>query len=134
MIQTITQEWEITKNYIFDVALKDALINLDWNDFESMAYNHKVSMAVLCDEPLSIGLQLSKVLEEVEKNKTGKLAGIIVVMYFKPDKEMMLNELNAIHECFGNLADEEVNIVWGIQSSEKITNERSITLFAFEEL
>ena len=49
MVQTITKEWEITKTYIFDVASRDGIINLDWNDFESRARNMKVAVAVKVD-------------------------------------------------------------------------------------
>ena len=37
MIQIVTKEWEITKNYIFEVAMREGLINLDWYDFERRA-------------------------------------------------------------------------------------------------
>lgn len=134
MIQTITKEWEITKTYIFDVALKDALINLDWNDFQTMARNHKVAMAVQCDEPLSIGEQMSKALEEMSKTKTGKLTGFIVTISFKPGKDLMMDELGSVSECFDRLGDENQEIIWGVQPNDSIENDRSVTIYAFEQL
>lgn len=37
MIKTITREWEITKDYIFEVALRNGIVKLGWHDFEKMA-------------------------------------------------------------------------------------------------
>ena len=46
MIQVITKEWEITKAYIYDVALLPGLIKLDWDDFEVFAEKHRPVVAV----------------------------------------------------------------------------------------
>ena len=35
MVQTITKEWQITKMYIYEVVLRDGVISLDWDDFET---------------------------------------------------------------------------------------------------
>lgn len=40
----ITQEWEMTKDYIFEVAMKRGLINLDVNDFTKFASMYKPLM------------------------------------------------------------------------------------------
>ena len=46
MVQVITREWEIAKTYIYEVALRDGMIRLDWNDFEMKAWKSKPAVAV----------------------------------------------------------------------------------------
>ena len=45
----ITEEWEMTKDYIFEVAMKRGLINLDMNDFTKFASMYKPLMAIKVD-------------------------------------------------------------------------------------
>ena len=49
MVQVITREWEIAKTYIYEVALRDGMIRLDWNDFEMKAWKSKPAVAVKVD-------------------------------------------------------------------------------------
>ena len=54
MVQVITRDWEIAKTYIYEVALRDGMIRLDWNDFEMKVWKIKPAVAVKVDEPFGI--------------------------------------------------------------------------------
>ncbi len=45
MIQVITREWEVTKDYIFEVVLRDGIIKLGWHDFEMKAQESRSAVA-----------------------------------------------------------------------------------------
>lgn len=131
MIQIIKQEWEITKTYIFDVVLRDGLIKLDWNDFEKRAMQYKPCMAVWVDEPISLSSLTENALEIIRKDINKKMSGIMMVISYKKDKEIMVDEMGELNDCFSRLADDDVDIVWGIQQADDIINNRRVTMFAF---
>lgn len=131
MIQIIKQEWEITKTYIFDVVLRDGLIKLDWNDFEKRAMQYKPCMAVWVDEPVSLSSLTENALEIIRKDINKKMSGIMMVISYKKDKEIMVDEMGELNDCFSRLADDDVDIVWGIQQADDIINNRRVTMFAF---
>lgn len=131
MIQIIKQEWEITKTYIFDIVLRDGLIKLDWNDFEKRAMQYKPCMAVWVDEPISLSSLTENALEIIRKDINKKMSGIMMVISYKKDKEIMVDEMGELNDCFSRLADDDVDIVWGIQQADDIINNRRVTMFAF---
>lgn len=133
MVQVITKEWEIAKIYIYEVVLRDGLIRLDWNDFEMKARESKPVVAVKVDEPLGISGLTDKAINEVKKNIKGTLSSVMVVISFKKEHELMMEELGSLNGSLACLADENVNIIWGIQQVEDITNNRSVTVFVFEK-
>ena len=133
MVQTITKEWEITKTYIFDVASRDGIINLDWNDFESRARNMKVAVAVKVDEPSTVGELAQKAIEVVLDYMGNDLGSVIVAISFKPDDEMMMGEMESLCDSFSGLTEREIDVLWGIQSSNEIENKRCVSVFAFEK-
>ena len=133
MVQVITREWEIAKTYMFEVALRDGMISLDWNDFEMKARQNKPAVAVKVDEPLTVSELTAKAVDEVKKNMKGTLSCVMVVLSFRKDYELMMYELGGMNDCFSALADEEVDVVWGIQQAEDITNNCCMTIFAFEK-
>ena len=45
----------------------------------------------------------------------------------------MMEELGGMNESFTRLADENVDIIWGVQQVDDITNNRCVTVFAFEK-
>ena len=49
MVQTITKEWQITKMYIYEVVLRDGVISLDWDDFETFA-NENIPLLAIRNE------------------------------------------------------------------------------------
>lgn len=131
MIQIIKQEWEITKTYIFDVALRDGMIKLDWHDFETRAMQHKPLVAVKADEPISLVKLTESVLEAIHMNINNEISSVMVVISYKKDNEIMMDEMGELNESFSQMADEDIEIVWGIQQAEDITNSRCVTVFAF---
>ena len=129
-MQVIKQEWEITKTYIFDVALKEGLINLDWQDFETMARQYKPFVAVKVDESITLSELMEKTLLELRKNINEGLNSIIVAVAYKDD-EIVMDEMDGIKDCISRLIDEHVDIIFGIQQSDDITNSRCVTVYAF---
>lgn len=134
MIQVITKEWEVTKDYIFEVVLRDGIIKLDWHDFEMKAQENRPAVAVKVDEPFGISKMTVKALEEINENIDGMLTGLIVVISYKKDKELMMEELGGLNDSLSRLAEENVDINWGIQLDGQITNNRCITVYAFEKI
>ena len=132
MIQIIRSEWEISKTYIFDVALRDGIINLDEQDFENMARKSKPAVAVKIDENLDVSELTEKAIRKAKENVKGKLVGIITVVSFKKGNDLMMDEMGGINACFSCLADEGVDILWGLQQDDSITGSRCVTVFAFE--
>lgn len=132
MVQVITKEWEITKAYIFEVVLRDGLIKLDWHDFEMQAKKNKPAVAVKVDEPLDIAELIGKAIDGVRKNVHENLAGVMLIVSFKKGKDLMVEELGGMNDSISCLAEENVDIMWGIQQVEEITNNRCVTIFAFE--
>lgn len=130
MVQVITREWEITKTYIFEVALKEGAINLDWNDFEMNAQAGKPVAAVIIDEPLSIAEMGTKAIEEARKAVKSTLSSLIVVISYRKDNSIKMTELGELSEIFAGLPD--IDVIWGVQESDTITNSPTITVFAFE--
>ena len=64
MVQVITREWEIAKTYIYEVALRDGMIRLDWNDFEMKAWKSKPAVAVKVDAQHGISENTVKAYDE----------------------------------------------------------------------
>lgn len=132
MIQIITREWEVTKNYIFEIVLRDGLIKLDWHDFEMKAQESKPAVAVKVDEPLNISKMIEIALREIKKNIKGKLICLMLIISYKRDKELMMEEIGELNGSLSRLAEECVDINLGIQQNGQIINDRSITVYAFE--
>lgn len=129
MVQVITREWEITKTYIFEVALKEGAINLDWNDFEMNAQAGKPVAAVIIDDPQSIAEMGTKAIEEARKAVKSTLSSLIVVISYRKDNSLKMTELGELSEIFAGLPD--IDVIWGVQESDTITT-TTITVFAFE--
>lgn len=134
MVQVITREWEIAKTYIYEVALRNGMIRLNWNDFEMKAWKSKPAVAVKVDEQLGISEMTVKAIDEVKKNINNTLSSVIIIISYKKDQPLMMYELGGMNECFSRLAEEDVEINWGGQEADEITNSRSMTVFAFEKL
>ncbi len=133
MIQITTREWEVTKNYIFEIVLRDGLIKLDWHDFEMKAQESRPAVAVKVDEPLNISKMIETALGEIKKKIKGKLACLMLIIAYKKDKELMMEEIGGLNDSLSLLAEEGVDINLGIQQNGQITNDRSITVYAFEK-
>lgn len=134
MVQVITREWEIAKTYIYEVALRDGMIRLDWNDFEMKAWKSKPAVAVKVDEQLGISEMTVKAIDEIKKNINNTLSSVIIIISYKSSQPLMMDELGGMNECLSRLAEEDVEINWGVQEADEIKNSRSMTVFAFEKL
>jgi hypothetical protein len=132
MIEIIKQEWEITKTYIFDVVLRDGPIKLGWKDFEKRARKYVPFMAVKADASAPLSELVESVLEAIHKNDNKGVSCIMMVISYKKDNEIMIDEMGGLYECFSRLADNDVDIVWGIQQADDIENNRCVTVFAFQ--
>lgn len=134
MVQIITREWEIAKTYIYEVVLRDGLIKLDWNDFEMKARHNKPAIAVKVYEPIGISGMTVKAIEEIKKNIKSALSSVMIIISYKKDQYLMMDEFGGMNESLSHLADDGVEIIWGIQEADEIINSRSIIVFAFEKL
>ena len=105
MVQVITREWEIAKTYIYEVALRDGMIRLDWNDFEMKAWKSKPAVAVKVDEPLGISEMSVKAIDEIKKNINNTLSSVIIIISYKKDQPLMMDELGGMNECLSRLAE-----------------------------
>ncbi len=133
MIQIITREWEVTKNYIFEIVLRDGLIKLDWHDFEMKAQESRPAVAVKVDEPFNISKMTETALEEIKNNIKGTLASLMLIISYKKNKELMMEEIGGLHDSLSRLAEEGVDINLGIQQNGQIINDRNVTVYAFEK-
>lgn len=130
MIQVVTREWEITKNYFVKVAMIPGMINLEWNDFEKKAQKGRPAVEVKVDELLDISSMIEKAFEEVKKNINGTLSGLILVISYK--KELMMKELNGLDSILPKLSENNVDVSFGILQDEQTENDNCITIYAFE--
>lgn len=130
MIQVVTREWEITKNYFVKVAMIPGMINLEWNDFEKKAQKGRPAVEVKVDELLDISSMIEKAFEEVKKNINGTLSGLILVISYK--KELMMEELNELDSILPKLSENNVDVSFGILQDEQTENDNCITIYAFE--
>lgn len=133
MVQVLTREWEMSKMFIYDVALKDGIIRLEWDDFEKSASVSRPVVAVKVDEPHDVSTLTNLAIDEVERHMKGKLSNLIVVILFKNGQDLMMEELNGMGENLARLVDDNVSTRWGVQQVEDITNDRCMMLFAFEK-
>ena len=115
------------------MASRDGIINLDWNDFESRARNMKVAVAVKVDEPSTVGELAQKAIGVVLDYMGNDLGSVIVAISFKPDDEMLMGEMESLCDSFSGLKEREIDMLWGIQSSNEIENKRCVSVFAFEK-
>ena len=134
MVQVITKEWEIAKTYMLDVVSKAGNVSLDWDDFEVFARQSRPAVAVKVDEPLSVTELTAKALEEVKNVVKGELFGVMVVIAYKNDQKLVMNELNEMNEALPFGDDSDVEVIWGVTPTDDIANARCITVFAFERL
>ena len=116
------------------MVLRDGLIRLDWNDFQTKARQSRPAVAVKVDEPFGISEMTVKAIEVIKKNIKGTLFCVMVLISYKKEHNLIMDELGGMNESLFSLADEDVEILWGIQESYEIINSRSMTVFAFEKL
>lgn len=132
MIKTIAREWEIAKEYISNVSMREGLIHLDWRDFESIADKHRPVLAVKVDDDGTIGELTAMGLKEIGRHLPGKVSGLIVAVSFRSDDEITMDEVNCLNDCFDTLLADDMEFKWGVSPVDNLGTKRSVTLFLFE--
>lgn len=132
MVQTITREWEIAKAYMYEVALHDGVISLDWDDFQTLAESHRPLTAIKIEGDESITDLVAKAMSEIKKQYSDSPSGIIVSISYKKGDEIMMDEMFGLSDSMDNIATENVEIKWGISQNDSLKNKRSICVFAFK--
>ena len=130
-VAIITKEWEITKDYIFEVAMKHGLINLDWNDFANFASKYKPLLAMKADGYGSMSDQMSIALKGMSLQADVKISAIIISMAFEPSSPMTVDEMDGMDVKLDELVSQGMDVLWGLREDDGIPYERSVTLYVF---
>lgn len=131
MVQTITREWEIAKAYMYEVALHDGVISLDWDDFQALAENLRPLMAIKIDGDVAVKELVAKAMDEINRQCSGSPSGLIVSISYKKDEEIMMDEMFGLSDSMDNVATENVEIKWGISQHDSQKSKRCVWVFAF---
>lgn len=132
MIQTITREWEITKVYIYEVAQHDGLISLDWDDFQTLAENHRPLMAIKTEGDDTVTNLVAKAMSEINKQYSDGPSGIIVSISFKKGEEITMDEMFGLNDIMNDISTENMEFKWGISQNDDLKSKRSVCIFAFK--
>ena len=132
MVQTITREWAIAKTYMYEVALHDGVISLDWDDFQTLAENHRPLMAIKIDGDAAVKELVAKAMNEIHRECSSSPSGLIVSISYKKGEEIMMDEMFGLSDSMDNIANENVEIKWGISLNDSLKSKRCVWVFAFE--
>lgn len=132
MVKTITREWEITKTYMYEVALRDGVISLDWDDFQTLAEIHRPLMAIKIEDDESVTDLVARAMSEIKEQYSDSLSGIIVSISYKKGDEIMMDEMFGLSDSMDNIATKNVEIKWGISQNDGLKSKRSVCVFAFK--
>lgn len=127
----ITEEWEMTKDYIFEVAMKHGLINLDMNDFTKFASMYKPVMAIKAGGNGSMSNHVSTALKGMNLQNEGKISAIIISMSYNPSCPMVVDEMNGMKVNLDELTSKGSDVLWGLREDDGIPYERSVALYVF---
>lgn len=128
----ITEEWEMTKDYIFEVAMKRGLINLDMNDFTKFASMYKPLMAIKVDVNSPMSHLTSIAMKGMNLQAKSKASAIIISMSYNPSCPMVVDELNGLNVNLNGLTSNGTDaLLWGLREDNGNSYERSIALYAF---
>lgn len=98
----------------------------------SQASKGRPSVAVKADDQVSVRQLIRTAAEEIARHSSGTLTGVIIVIAFRGDNTLMMEEIGGIREscdCF----NDDVDVMWGIQQVDGLANDRMVTIFAFEK-
>ncbi len=130
-VAIITEEWEMTKDYIFEVAMKHGLINLDWHDFANFASKYKLLLAIKVDGYGSMSNHVSTALKGMNLQADVKISAIIISMSYNPSCPMVVDEMNGMKVNLDELTSKGTDVLWGLQENDGILYERSVALYVF---
>lgn len=132
MVQVITREWEIAKTYIFDIVLRDGMIQLDWDDFQVFAERHRLLAAVRIEENLTVNQLVEQATKEIMKRSSVDLSCFIISIYHKNGKEIMMDELMGLVEQMKTIVDDNVQIKCCVSHKDNMDAPRGVCIYAFE--
>ena len=126
-VRVITNEKEIEHNYLTTVALVPGFINIDMDDFYQFANQYKLAMEIIVDSPAQLYIQVKTAMEEIRRRGIENVVAIILSISCKPISQLTPDDLNRVSALF----DCNIRIKRGVQIYENISNDHSISLFAF---
>ena len=128
-IRITTDKQEIESDYFINVAQARGLINLDMDDFHRLSDNHNLAMEVVVDSAGTLSDQIEIALEAIRKQGIANITAVILSISYKPSFPLIASELKDSSTLFDrNLT---VRMLRGIQTSNNIVNNRSVSLFVF---
>ena len=128
-IRITTDKQKIESDYFTNVAQTRGLINLDMDDFHRLSDNHNLAMEVVVDSAGTLSDQIETALAAIRKQGIANITAVILSISYKPSFPLIASELKDSSTLFDrNLA---VKILRGIQMSNNIINNRSVSLFVF---
>lgn len=131
MVQTITKEWQITKMYIYEVVLRDGVISLDWDDFETFANENIPLLAIRNEGDTPVKDLVKEAMDEAKNHYSDKPSSIIISISYQKDTDIMMDEMFGLSDSMDEIASENVEIKWGISQDDSIKSKRSIFVFMF---
>lgn len=131
MIRTTTKEWQITKMYIYEVVLRDGVISLDWNDFETFAEKHRPLVAIRNEGDAPVKDLVKEVMDKAPKYCSRTPLSIIISISYKKGDEIKMDEMFGLSDSMDEIAGENVEIKWGISQGDNLESKRSVCVFIF---
>lgn len=132
MIHVTTKKRKIAKGFLNDIAQGDWAIRLDKSDFYETCNQHKPIIAVRAEDDKSIAELTAIALDEIRKAGCKPMC-FIVMLSFRHDDELMMQEFAAFNDCFSAFIDENTELKWGVQSLTDMPCKRRITIIAFAQ-
>ena len=132
MVQVITREWEIAKTYIFDIVLRDGMIQLDWDDFQVFAERHRPLAVVRIEENLTVNQLVEQATKEIMECSSVDLSCFIISIYHKNGEEIMMDELMGLVEQMKTIVDDKVQIKCCVSHKDNLYAPRGVCIYAFE--
>ena len=127
-VRVITNEKEIEHNYLTTVALVPGFINIDMDDFYQFANQYKLAMEIIVDSPAQLYIQVKTAMDEIRRHGIEHVAAIILSISYKSSSTLLMKELNWDNDLFDF---SEIEFKIGVRENKNISNNRSISLFAF---
>lgn len=117
--------------YIYEVVLRDGVISLDWDDFETFAEKHRPKVAIRNEGDASVKELVKEAMDKVQRTCSSKPSGIIISISYKKGDEIKMDEMFGLSDSMDEIASENVEIKWGISQGESLESKRSVCIFIF---
>lgn len=126
MIQILTKEWEITKEYIYEVALQESVIKLDINDFLYAVRYRRPLLAVKVEDEALIPELCQQAFHNLDCNLSLKPSVIILNFVYGEDNPIHIEEIQALMDIFQSYNEQNIEIKWGLQSRKEFGYQRQV--------